>query len=87
MVEHRARKYGVTKFGMSRYITGFLDLLSVSFVTRYRKNPMHLFGLLGTLSFAGGFFITTYVIGQKLYNIYNKLPARDIVDHCYQLVA
>jgi glycosyltransferase involved in cell wall biosynthesis len=80
VVEHHARKYGTTKFGLERYITGFLDLLSVSFVTRFRKNPMHFFGTLGTLSFGGGFLITVYVIGMKLYNLHYELPARDIVD-------
>lgn len=79
-VEHRARKYGVTKFGLERYINGFLDLISVSFVTRFRKNPMHFFGLLGTLSFLAGFFITIYVITDKLYKQYNQLPVRDVVD-------
>jgi len=80
VVVHRARKYGVTKFGWERYLNGFLDLISVSFVTRFRKNPMHFFGLLGTLSFLAGFFITIYVIGDKLYNQYNELPVRDVVD-------
>jgi glycosyltransferase involved in cell wall biosynthesis len=80
VVVHRARKYGVTKFGWERYLNGFLDLISVSFVTRFRKNPMHFFGLLGTLSFLAGFFITAYVIGDKLYNQYNDLPVRDVVD-------
>lgn len=80
VVEHRARKYGVTKFGLERYLNGFLDLISVSFVTRFRKNPMHFFGLLGTLSFIAGFFITCYVIGDKLYKQYYQLPVRDVVD-------
>ncbi len=80
VVEHRARKYGHTKYGLRRYITGFLDLLSISFVTRFAKSPMHFFGTLGTLSFLAGFVITVYVISQKMYFIYNELPARDIVD-------
>jgi glycosyltransferase involved in cell wall biosynthesis len=80
VVEHRARKYGVTKFGLERYVNGFLDLISVSFVTRFRKNPMHFFGLLGTLSFLAGFFITIYVIADKIYKQYNQLPVRDVVD-------
>ncbi len=79
-VEHRARKYGKTKFGMKRYITGFLDLLSISFVTRFSKNPMHFFGSLGTLSFFSGFVITVYVIGDKIYKQYYQLPVRDVVD-------
>ena len=56
-VEHYPRKYGVTKFGFERFITGFLDLLSITFVTRFGKKPMHLFGFLGTLFFLAGFII------------------------------
>ncbi len=80
VVQHRARKYGKTKFGLERYITGFLDLLSISFITRFRKNPMHFFGTLGILSFVTGFIITVYVIGNKLYKQFNNLPVRDVVD-------
>lgn len=80
VVQHRARKYGVTKYGMKRFITGFLDLLSITFVTRFKKNPMHFFGVLGTLSFLSGFFITIWIIGDKLYRQFNKLPLRDVVD-------
>lgn len=80
VVEHYPRKYGTTKFGMKRYLTGFLDLLSVTFVSKFRQNPMHLFGTLGTLSFLAGLIITVWVIGEKIYNIYNHLPARDVTD-------
>jgi glycosyltransferase involved in cell wall biosynthesis len=80
VVDHNPRKYGRTKFGFERYIKGFLDLLSIVFVTRFNKNPMHFFGTLGTLSFASGFFITLYVIGKKIYEIQQELPARDVVD-------
>lgn len=80
VVEHRARKYGVTKFGLERYLNGFLDLISVSFVTRFRKNPMHFFGLLGTLSFLAGFVITGYVIGEKIYKQFHQMSVRDVVD-------
>ncbi len=80
VVEHRARKYGHTKYGLRRYMTGFLDLLSVTFVTRFAKSPMHFFGAFGTLSFLTGFFITIYVIGMKIYNLKNELPVRDAVD-------
>ena len=64
-VEHRARKYGVTKFGWERFINGFLDLLSISFVSRFGKKPMHLFGLLGFFSFMLGFIIAIYLIVAK----------------------
>jgi glycosyltransferase involved in cell wall biosynthesis len=80
VVEHRARKYGVTKFGLERFIYGFLDLLSISFVSKFRKRPMHFFGSLGTLSFLLGFGITLYLIWEKLYNLRNHLRVRDVVD-------
>ena len=80
VVVHQARKYGVTKFGMKRYITGFLDLLSVSFITRFRKNPMHFFGLLGILSFMVGFGITVFLVVDKILNQHYDLPVRDVVD-------
>ncbi len=80
IVEHRARKYGTTKYGMKRFVTGFLDLLSVTFVSRFKRNPMHFFGVLGSLSFISGFVITVWVIGEKLYRQYNHLPRRDVVD-------
>jgi len=80
VVQHQARKYGTTKFGFERFITGFLDLLSVTFVSKFRQKPMHFFGTLGTLSFLAGFFITLWVIGQKVYRLYEGLPARDVVD-------
>lgn len=80
IVVHQARKYGMTKFGFERYITGFLDLLSVSFITRFRKNPMHFFGLLGTLCFMGGFGITVFLVVDKILNQHYDLPVRDVVD-------
>ena len=80
VVEHRARKYGITKFGLERFIFGFLDLLSISFVSKFKKRPMHFFGSLGTLSFLMGFFITVWLITEKLQNIKNNLRARDVVD-------
>jgi glycosyltransferase involved in cell wall biosynthesis len=80
VVEHRARKYGVTKFGLERFIFGFLDLLSISFVSRFKKRPMHFFGSLGTLSFLMGFSITVWLIWDKLSNLRNHLKVRDVVD-------
>ncbi|MFK7953232.1 MAG: glycosyltransferase family 2 protein [Ekhidna sp.] len=80
VVEHRARKYGTTKYGMKRFITGFLDLLSVTFVFRFKKNPMHFFGVFGSLSFLSGFFLTIWIIGEKLYRQFNHIPRRDVVD-------
>ncbi|HRH34628.1 MAG TPA: glycosyltransferase family 2 protein [Catalimonadaceae bacterium] len=80
VVEHRARKYGVTKFGLERFIYGFLDLLSISFVSRFRKRPMHFFGSLGSLSFLMGFAITVWLIWEKLSNLRNQIKVRDITD-------
>jgi glycosyltransferase involved in cell wall biosynthesis len=80
VVEHRARKYGVTKFGLSRFINGFLDLLSIFFVGKFGKRPMHFFGLLGVLSFLLGTIIAIWMIGVKLYHISLNLTYRDITD-------
>lgn len=80
VVEHRARQYGKTKFGFERYLTGFLDLLSVIFVTRFKKRPMHFFGGLGSLAMFVGLSITVYVVGDKIYRINQNLPVRDVVD-------
>jgi glycosyltransferase involved in cell wall biosynthesis len=69
VVEHRSRKYGTTKFGLERFMNGFLDLMSLSFVFRFGKRPMHLFGSLGTLMFLVGFISALYLGGSKLYHI------------------
>ncbi len=80
VVQHQERKYGTTKFGLERFINGFLDLLSITFVSKFKRKPMHFFGLLGTLSFFSGFIITCWVIGLKLYQLHYKLPVRDVTD-------
>jgi glycosyltransferase involved in cell wall biosynthesis len=67
VVEHRARKYGVTKFGWDRFINGFLDLASIMFVGKFRKNPMHFFGLWGTLTFLFGFIVFLYLAISKFF--------------------
>jgi glycosyltransferase involved in cell wall biosynthesis len=64
-VEHRARKYGITKFGMSRFINGFLDLMSISFIGKFGKRPMHFFGGIGTFIFVLGFFAVVWIGVQK----------------------
>lgn len=66
VVEHRARKYGVTKFGLNRFVNGFLDLLTLSFVSRFGKKPMHFFGLYGTLCFLLGSGISIFLIVEKI---------------------
>ena len=80
IVEHRPRKYGITKFGLERFINGFLDLLSIMFVSRFGKRPMHLFGTLGTLIFLIGFLFIGYLGISKLYNVTHHLEARLLVD-------
>ncbi|WP_320019744.1 glycosyltransferase family 2 protein [Labilibaculum manganireducens] len=69
VVQHQERKYGVTKFGLSRFINGFLDLLSISFISKFGKKPMHFFGLLGTFMFLVGFFASAWIGFQKLYSM------------------
>ncbi|CCH52140.1 glycosyl transferase family 2 [Fibrisoma limi BUZ 3] len=81
VVQHRARKYGTTKFGLERFINGFLDVLVIAFVHRFSKRPMHLFGGLGTLSFFVGTVLTTYLIGEKLYNIAHQIRYRNVTDN------
>ena len=80
VVEHRARKFGTTKFGLERFVYGFLDLLSISFITKFKKRPMHFFGTLGSISFLVGFVISLTIIFQKIYGISQGLKVRDIVD-------
>jgi glycosyltransferase involved in cell wall biosynthesis len=72
-VVHRARKYGVTKFGFDRFINGFLDLLTIFFVSKFGKKPMHFFGVLGTLFFILGFFGAAYIGLQKLWYISHNM--------------
>ncbi|MGV8878273.1 MAG: glycosyltransferase family 2 protein [Sphingobacteriaceae bacterium] len=80
VVEHRARKYGKTKFGFSRFINGFLDLLSIFFVGKFAKKPMHFFGTMGVLSFLAGVGIAIWVIAQKLLDISHGTAYRNITD-------
>ena len=74
VVEHRARKYGYSKFGVSRLVTGFLDLLSLMFVGKFGKRPMHLFGTLGTLMFIVGLGSILYIGAAKLIALANNDP-------------
>ncbi|HRK52541.1 MAG TPA: glycosyltransferase family 2 protein [Cyclobacteriaceae bacterium] len=81
-VEHRERKYGVTKFGLERFVKGFLDLLSIMFVGKFRRNPMHFFGSLGIVSFLFGFAFTAKIFYDKIDSLFiSKIPLkRDITD-------
>ena len=80
VVAHQSRKYGVTKFGLERFVNGFLDLLTITFVSRFGKKPMHFFGILGSMMFILGFCLFTYIGGTKLYLIINALPATNITE-------
>lgn len=80
VVEHRARRYGVSKYGWERMIKGYLDLLSVLFITKFGRSPMYIFGSLGTLMFLLGGGITVYLIATKLYLQSIGAPLRQVVD-------
>ena len=80
VVEHQSRKYGETKFGLERFVNGFLDLLTITFVTRFGKKPMHFFGIVGTIMFMIGFGIFGYIVVEKLYAIFNSVSAKNIAD-------
>ena len=73
VVQHQARKYGETKFGMDRFVNGFLDLITISFLSKFGKRPMHFFGLWGTFMFLFGTTFAFYIGAHKLYNLYNGI--------------
>ena len=79
-VHHQARKYGVSKFGMERMIKGYLDLISVTFMSHFGRSPMDFFGSLGTLMFLIGGFTTCWIIGSKIYKQVLDLPLRAVTD-------
>jgi glycosyltransferase involved in cell wall biosynthesis len=79
-VQHQARKYGYSKFGLNRFVNGFLDLMSIFFVGKFGKKPMHFFGLLGTVSFVIGFFVAIYLIIEKLMQIAEGVSYRNVTD-------
>ena len=80
VVEHQSRKYGVTKFGLERFVNGFLDLMTITFVSRFGKKPMHFFGVLGSLMFLLGFGLFIYIGGTKLYAIFSDIPSKNIAN-------
>ena len=81
VVIHQKRKHGVSKFGWDRFINGYLDLLTVSFMSKFGKKPMHFFGSLGSLSFLVGIVITIVLIAQKLYRMSHQVPGfRQVTD-------
>jgi glycosyltransferase involved in cell wall biosynthesis len=87
VVLHQERKYGVTKFGMERFINGFLDLLSISFVTRFGKKPMHLFGLIGTLMFILGVVALGVIAIQKWYALRHQHHGSLVADNVLFYIA
>ncbi|MBE0674972.1 MAG: glycosyltransferase family 2 protein, partial [Bacteroidales bacterium] len=87
VVEHRARRYGVTKYGLDRFVKGYLDLLTIGFITRFGKSPMHLFGSLGTLMFIVGFAMAIVVGAKKIYYVANGLRAPLVTDSPYFFIA
>ncbi len=80
VVIHQKRKYGVTKFGWNRFVNGYLDLLTISFTTRFGKKPMHAFGLWGSVAFLVGFVCAIWLIVAKLVHQSHGLPFRQVTD-------
>ncbi len=80
VVEHRARKYGTTKFGLERFVNGFLDLVTLAFISKFAKRPMHFFGLFGTLMFLIGFGAVIYIGADKLWALHVGEKARLVTD-------
>ena len=80
VVIHQKRKHGVSKFGWNRFINGYLDLLTVSFMSKFGKKPMHFFGSLGSLSFLIGIIIIIVLIAQKLYRLSHQVVFRQVTD-------
>lgn len=87
VVQHQARKYGVTKFGMDRFINGFLDLITISFLSKFGKRPMHIFGLYGSLMFLFGFLSSIYIGLVKLYRLYANIKTILITDNPWFYIA
>jgi glycosyltransferase involved in cell wall biosynthesis len=87
VVEHSSRKYGVTKYGFDRFMKGYLDLLTIGFITRFGKSPMHLFGSMGTLMFLIGFIMAGYLGIRKLIFINHHLRAPLVTDSPFFFIA
>jgi hypothetical protein len=87
VVEHRARKYGSSKYGLDRFIKGYLDLVTIGFITRFGKSPMHLFGSLGSLMFLLGFVMAGYLGIRKLISLHNHFRAPLVTDSPWFYIA
>ncbi len=87
VVHHQARKYGKTKFGLDRFVNGYLDLITLWFLSRFGRKPMHIFGLTGSLMFFIGFIAVLVVGFGKLYQMYAGLPYRLVTDNPWFYIA
>ena len=83
VVQHQARKYGVTKFGLNRFVNGYLDLMTLWFLSKFGVKPMHFFGLWGSVMFIICFLCVIFIGANKLYSLANGIPARLITDSPY----
>jgi hypothetical protein len=79
-VQHQARKYGTSKFGLNRFVHGYLDLLSLWFLSKFGKKPMHFFGLIGSLTFLAGFICSIIIIVNKLIAQAHGIKFRAVTD-------
>ncbi|MDG5799819.1 glycosyltransferase family 2 protein [Marinilabiliaceae bacterium ANBcel2] len=86
-VQHQERKYGVTKFGLDRFVKGFLDLMSVMFISKFGNRPMHLFGFLGILTFTAGLLSALWLGIRKLWYVHLEIPAQRISESPYFYIA
>ncbi|MBT5858938.1 MAG: glycosyltransferase [Flavobacteriales bacterium] len=80
VVQHQSRKYGVTKFGLERFVNGFLDLMTITFISRFGKKPMHFFGVIGSLMFMLGLGLFAYIGGYKVYAMLSDIKAENIAN-------
>ncbi|MBE7630228.1 glycosyltransferase family 2 protein [Tenacibaculum piscium] len=87
IVQHQARKYGVTKFGMDRFVNGFLDLITISFLSKFGKRPMHIFGFWGTLMFLFGFLAAFFIGSMKIYYLFAGVKAILITNNPWFFIA
>lgn len=83
IVQHQARKYGTSKFGLNRFFNGYLDLITLWFLSNFGKNPMHVFGLLGSIFFIIGFFAAAIIGADKLWALSQGIPQRLVTDSPY----
>ena len=87
VVEHRKREFGETKFGLNRFVNGYLDLITLWFLSKFGKKPMHFFGLYGSLMFLLGFLAVVVVGASKLYALFSHIPARLVTESPYFYLA